>query len=75
MLQLTHLSTVSVYVPSIFKYVKQWEPEGHFGGPQLSILMALATSAFILQVNNYIVRSYRDAIVVANIATRRTNKA
>ncbi len=26
-------------------------------------------------VNNYIVRSYRDVIIVTNIATRRTNKA
>ncbi len=26
------------------------------------------------QVNDYIVRSYRDVIVVTNIATRRTNK-
>ncbi len=33
---------------------------------------------FIIQVylpNNYIVRSYRDVIVVANIVTRRTSKA
>ncbi len=29
----------------------------------------------VLQVNNYIVRSYRDVIVVANIVTRITNKA
>ncbi len=28
-----------------------------------------------IQVNNYIVRSYRDAIVVANIVTMRTSKA
>ncbi len=27
------------------------------------------------QVNNYIVRSYRDVIVVVNIVTRRTTKA
>ncbi len=26
-------------------------------------------------MNNYIVRSYRDVIVVANIVTRRTSKA
>ncbi len=26
-------------------------------------------------MNNYIVRSYRDLIVVANTVTRRTNKA
>ncbi len=26
-------------------------------------------------VNNYIIRSYRDVIVVTNIAKRRTNKA
>ncbi len=30
---------------------------------------------FNVQVNNYIVRSYRDVIVVANIVTRRTSKA
>ncbi len=29
----------------------------------------------ICKVNNYIVRSYRDVIVVTNTATRRTNKA
>ncbi len=29
----------------------------------------------ICQVNNYIVRSYRDVIVVANIVTRGTSKA
>ncbi len=29
----------------------------------------------IKHVNNYIVRSYSDAIVVINTATRRTNKA
>ncbi len=27
------------------------------------------------QVNNYIVKSYRDVIVVTNTATRRTNNA
>ncbi len=30
---------------------------------------------FYCEVNNYIVRSYRDVIVVANIVTRRTSKA
>ncbi len=37
----------------------------------------LSTCEYITMqtVNNYIVRSYRDVIVVTNIATRRTSKA
>ncbi len=37
-------------------------------------LIVLQTTLF-LYVNNYIVMSYRDVIVVNNTATKRTNKA
>ncbi len=37
----------------------------------LMVLMIL----MLVKVNNYIVRSYRDVIVVTNIVTRRTSKA
>ncbi len=33
------------------------------------------TSVWLCEVNKYMVRSYRDVIVVANIVTRRTSKA
>ncbi len=43
----------------------------HFLGP------SLLSSVYLLacEVNNYIVRSYRDVIVVANIVSKKTSKA
>ncbi len=40
--------------------------EGMIGLPSVLVLP---------EVNNYIVRAYRDVIVVTNIVTRRTSKA
>ncbi len=39
------------------------------------IVVYMSGDVCFLQVNNYIVRPYRDCIVVANIVTRRTSKA
>ncbi len=41
----------------------------------MSFRMILSIPFRLIQVNTYIVRSYRDVIVVTNIATKRTKKA
>ncbi len=40
-----------------------------------SLALVIVLQSCHFQVNNYIVRSYRDIIVVADIVTRRTSKA
>ncbi len=39
-----------------------------------AVILTLIRSHPPNRMNNYIVRSYRDVIVVTNIATRRTSK-
>ncbi len=39
------------------------------------MLIKFNIALYEIRVNNYIVRSYRDVIVVTNTATRRSNKA
>ncbi len=45
------------------------------GGPKIHIIIAkiMATILTMRRVNNYIVRSYRDIIVVTSSVTRRAN--
>ncbi len=39
------------------------------------VSVAAVMSMLTCEVNNYMVRSYRDIIIINNTATRRTNKA
>ncbi len=48
-------------------------PNIHEGSPMINKITLIIL--LFNQVNNYIVRSYRDVIVVANIVTKRTTKA